>query len=342
MAAFLNPDTLDAHMKTHSYIEGAAPSQKDIAVFKATCPAPGPAHPHAARWYAHIKSFSDAKIASLPGVYESLLGATAPAGGKAAAAAPAPAKEGKAAKGKPSPEEIERLKAEKAKEKEAKKKEEKPKAAKEEKPKADDKAKGGDAKPALDEKALAKLKAKIIKEGGKKGVEIEGASDMGGLDFFCTTIESADGDVPLLTLAMKAMNARPEEGAEERKGCSGHVGKMIFSAGVEQLALVAYVPQAKAEKIDAKEWTEEVLSAVGGTVMMRPPEPADSPDGGLTVQAVIKSDPEAGKFALKDKDTAMAAAFTYLREKGCFPEDDDDDDDEPCYGDDAFDNIDDL
>ena len=34
-------------------------------------------------------------------------------------------------------------------------------------------------KPALDAKALDKLKAKIIKEGGKKGVEIEGASDMG-------------------------------------------------------------------------------------------------------------------------------------------------------------------
>ena len=26
----------------------------------------------------------------------------------------------------------------------------------------------------------------VIKEGGKKGVEIEGASDMGGLEFFCT------------------------------------------------------------------------------------------------------------------------------------------------------------
>ena len=36
--------------------------------------------------------------------------------------------------------------------------------------------------------------AKVIKEGGKKGVEIEGAADMGGLEFFCTTIESPDGE----------------------------------------------------------------------------------------------------------------------------------------------------
>merc|ERR1712087_978317 len=95
-----------------------------------------------------------------------------------------------------------------------------------------------------------KLLKKVIKEGGKKGVEIEGASDMGGLEFFCTTIESPDGELELLQLAMTAMNAQPEEGAEERKGCSGHVGKMIFSAGVKQLAIVAYVPADKLEKVD--------------------------------------------------------------------------------------------
>ena len=78
--------------------------------------------------------------------------------------------------------------------------------------------------------AAAKLKAKVIKEGGKKGVEIEGASDMGGLEFFCTTIESADGMPSLLQLAMTAMNALADPEAEDRKGCSGHVGKMIFSA----------------------------------------------------------------------------------------------------------------
>ena len=39
----------------------------------------------------------------------------------------------------------------------------------------------------------------------------------------------------------------------------------------------------------------------------------------------------------------MAAAFSFLREHGAFPEDDgDDDDDEPCFGDDAFDNIEDM
>ena len=39
---------------------------------------------------------------------------------------------------------------------------------------------------------------------------------------------------------------------------------------------------------------------------------------------------------------AMAAAFSHLRAKGAFPEDEGDSDDEPCFGDDAFDNIDEL
>jgi len=38
----------------------------------------------------------------------------------------------------------------------------------------------------------------VIKEGGKRGVEIEGAADMGGLQFFCTAVEFPDGDEEML------------------------------------------------------------------------------------------------------------------------------------------------
>jgi len=55
---------------------------------------------------------------------------------------------------------------------------------------------------------------------------------------------------------------------------------------------------------------------------------------GKVVVAVAKSNPEAGKFALKDKDAAMAAAFGYLRSVGAFPEDDGDDSDDMIFGDD--------
>ncbi len=144
---------------------------------------------------------------------------------------------------------------------------------------------------------------------------------------------------------MTAMNAPPDpDNAEERKGCSGHVGKMIFSAGTEQLAMVAYVPEAPLKngtKIDISEWCAAVCDAVGGNVH-KPPAKAESPDGGLTVEMCVKADKDAGKFPLKDKDAAMAAAFAYLREKGAFPEDNSDSDDDPVYGDDAFDDIENL
>ena len=62
-------------MLNNSYVEGVAPTQKDMSVFKAISP-PTAAHPHAQRWYEHIKSFSAAKIASLPGAAETLAAAT--------------------------------------------------------------------------------------------------------------------------------------------------------------------------------------------------------------------------------------------------------------------------
>merc|ERR1711937_585626 len=102
-----------------------------------------------------------------------------------------------------------------------------------------------------------------------------------------------------LQLSMTAMNAQPDPEAEDRKGCSGHVGKMIFSAGVEQLAMVAYVPDAEhnksADKVDVGAWIEEVSKAVSGEII-KAPFAASSPKGGKMAVALVKSDPGAGKF----------------------------------------------
>merc|ERR1711998_662522 len=73
------------------------------------------------------------------------------------------------------------------------------KQSKKEKKEAKKKDKGGEkaADPEADAKALAKKKKAVDKEGGKKGVEIEGAADMGGLAFFCTTLMEPDGDLEM-------------------------------------------------------------------------------------------------------------------------------------------------
>jgi len=327
--------TLNGHMSKASYVEGCQPTQNDVSVFKAIAE-PGDKFPHAQRWYKHIASFSAAKLASLPGTFETLA---------SSAAAPAPAPAAAAAKKEKAPKE-EKPKKEKAPN------EDKPKEDKKAEPSAADvdKQKAKDAE---------KRKAKIIKEGGKKGVEIEGASDMGGLDFFCTTMELPEGNLDELELSMLAMNAEPDPEAEDRKGCSGHIGKMIYSAGVEQLAMVAYVPDNEhnksAEKVDVGAWMDDVCAKVGAVVekkafkttsLIPNSKTGDLLTGttgkisGKVVTAVAKSNPEAGKFALKDKDLAMAAAFAYLRAKGAFPEDNDDDSDDMIFGDD--DNLDDY
>jgi len=356
MAAYTDIAALDALMATQSYISGCTPSQTDVSVFKAIA-APAPTFKNAARWYKHISSFSEAKLAALPGTFQKLAAA---AGGSAAA--PAPAEK----KGKPTPEEIEAMKAAKAaqpkKEKAPKEEKKKEAPAKAAEPASDADKEAAEAKKAA--AAAEKLRQKIIKEGGKKGVEIEGASEMGGLDFFCTTVELPEGDIELLELAMIAMNAEPDPEAEDRKGCSGLVGKMIFSAGVEQLAMVAYVPTKEfnksADKVDVTAWMDDVCKNVSGKVVKKATPVVSlvpnkrtgaietdrkivATEGkikGTIVTAVVKSDPEKGKFALKDKDAAMAAAFAFLRSKDAFPADDGDDSDDMIFGDD--DNFDDF
>eukprot|EP00913_Durusdinium_trenchii_P028969 g27163.t1 len=116
-------------------------------------------------------------------------------------------------------------------------------------------------KPAEDP---AKKLKKVLKEGGKRGVEIEGAADMGGLQFFCTSVDEPEGDVDLLKKCVEAMNAKSDPNEEERKGGSGHIGKMVFSAGAEQLAVLAYVPEEKQPELVCEEWLEKVLSTQPG------------------------------------------------------------------------------
>ena len=93
--------------------------------------------------------------------------------------------------------------------------------------------------PAFPSAALSdvnpKLLKKVVKEGGKKAQDIIGMADMGGLKFFCTFIETAEGDLRLLDASMDAMNVEVEPDSEERKGGSGEIGKVIISQNEEQV-----------------------------------------------------------------------------------------------------------
>merc|ERR1712176_1503264 len=179
------------------------------------------------------------------------------------------------------------------------------------------------------EKMEKKMK-KIVKEGGKRGVEIEGAADMGGLQFFCTTMDEPSGDVDLLYESMKAMNAKSDPSEEERKGGSGRIGKMLISKNQEdtKLAMVSYCPPSKHAELTAEQWMKDILETLGG---------GDLQFGdAYTAKAVIENDADKGLFVLKLKDSAISESINYLKTKGLFPDKTDDSDDDFIMGDDDF------
>merc|ERR1711920_346051 len=113
---------------------------------------------------------------------------------------------------------------------------------------------------------------------------------------------------------------------EERKGGSGHIGKMIFSAGAEQLAIVAYVPEEKTSAVSVEEWIKTVISNHNGVF---------GAEDGTMATAYVKANADKNVFPLKIREPMIIDANNFLRKKGLFPEDDDDDD-EMVFGDDDF------
>jgi len=68
MADLSNPDELNEFLADKSYIEGYTPSQSDVTLFKKIGSSPDKAtHPHAARWFKHIASFSAEEYGEWPG-----------------------------------------------------------------------------------------------------------------------------------------------------------------------------------------------------------------------------------------------------------------------------------
>jgi hypothetical protein len=182
--------------------------------------------------------------------------------------------------------------------------------------------------PEADAKALSKKIKGVEKEGGKKGVEIEGAADMGGLAFFCTTLMEPDGDMEMLVKGFAAMNAEPpKDPEEERRGGAGGVGKMVFSAGPEGLAIVCNVPkevQVDKENQDgpprkamfADKWVQTVLSRFEKEAGKIDVDPSSNSD---FAKAFIPANKDIGFFALKFKDDAMSYAYQVLTEHNAMP-----------------------
>ena len=188
----------------------------------------------------------------------------------------------------------------------------------------------GEAEEKVDESGYHEKKLKVVKkEGGKKGAELAGAADMGGIEYFTTCVETPEGDPRLVEIVCQEMNVPVDPTAEETKGGSGHVAKMLLSASDAQLALVAYVPADKEGKIAPGDWMQHMFTSLGCGELVGTPTARKA-------VGVCKQDAEKGKFPLKMRDEAIGASIALLKSKGLFPDKDDDSEDEMVFGDDDF------
>jgi hypothetical protein len=183
-------------------------------------------------------------------------------------------------------------------------------------------ASAGGAAPALSFEAdEAKLDAKLVKacvkEGGKKGQDLAGMSDMGGVKFFHCAVVKPDGSLPLLAKVLAGMNREVDPSADDRKGGAGGIGKMVLSAGRDQVAVACHVPAALEDQLTAVEWLEAVLKPMGGEVVGQ--------NGGI-VYAVAKGDQSKEMFPLKMRDAGINSGFEVLKGKRLVVDDESDDD----------------
>jgi hypothetical protein len=162
-----------------------------------------------------------------------------------------------------------------------------------------------------------KAKEASVKEGGKKGQDLVGMSEMGGMSYFCIALETCKGNKELLEAAMEGANKEVDEGADDRKGGAGKLGKMFLSAGDASLMILGHCPKDNQDKLTLKEWAETLAKAVDGDIK-------DITEDTCFIEAA--ANPEKEQFPLKMREAAINASFALLREKGLVVDDDSDDD----------------
>ena len=153
--------------------------------------------------------------------------------------------------------------------------------------------------PATDRKE--KLE-RVLKEGRKRGREIKDAADIDNLEFFCTSVDEPNGDIEMLIESMNAMNGDCKPDEKEQKVCSSHICKMIFSAGISQVAIVAYIPSAYTGDVDGKDWLEFVVSLYDGEIVKQ--------QGNLHI-GKVDANPDKRVFPLKIQEFLIQEASYY-------------------------------
>jgi hypothetical protein len=178
---------------------------------------------------------------------------------------------------------------------------------------------GGEKKASKAEEARNKDIKAATKEGGKKGQDLAGMHDLGGMSYFAIALESCKGDWELLQCAMDGANKAVDEGADDRKGGAGELAKCFLSTDdTKHLAMYYHVPKARAETVSLDDWLAAMTVGIPGKVVERS-------DEFLKYEAPQNLDKEL--FPLKMRDQAINQSFAFLKSKKLVPEEEDSDGD---------------
>jgi hypothetical protein len=166
-----------------------------------------------------------------------------------------------------------------------------------------------------DAKITDKLRALARKEGAKKGQDLSGLQDIGGVSFFHVALENCKGNWELVQEAMDGANTPVNPDEPERKGGADKIAKAFMSASEDRLCILLHVPEEVADKgVTLPEWFDVLVKASNSTVLL-------PPDGLFGyAKAELLQVPEV--FPLKVRDSTIGIGFSYLRGKGVIPEDD--------------------
>jgi len=145
----------------------------------------------------------------------------------------------------------------------------------------------------------------VASEAREKEEEIRGVVNSSKQLFITTCAEKTQGSVALVLELLHVMNTQ----ADAVNG-SRETGKMIISPGVDQIAIVAYVPEALRRDASSAEWLHCVLNKCGG-------EPLALADDVSSGYVLLK--PHDGQAKIKEVDDLMRAANDFLSERGLSP-----------------------
>lgn len=152
------------------------------------------------------------------------------------------------------------------------------------------------------------------KEGGKKGQDLSGLEDMGGVHYFHVALENCEGNWELVQEAMEGANTPVDSAASERKGGAQNIAKAFLSASEQRLCIYLHVPAGLSNESNAvtlTEWFDVLVQAGNATVL-------ETSDEFAKAEVVRKDE----VFPLKVRDAIIGQGFAYLNKKGVIPDED--------------------